>query len=492
VSAPCGAGYHAPVSEAQELQHHHHLERAREQIIDLLDRQEVERELVSRSGAGQPDVVSQLVARQQRAQLEGKLALLHPADVAFILEGLPPDSRERAWSLVRPERRGAVLLETGEAVLRALLGDMAPEQIAAVVRNLDPDDIAELLAPLPGELRQQVLAMLDRADQAEVRSVLSFPEGSVGAAMNLDYLSIRDDASIEAVLRLLRRQNRRGRELSQLIVTDRAGQLRGTLELDQLLTAEPEQEVRAVMNANPSFFYTDDRITEAVLAFEKYDLLAAPVVNLHKQVVGRLPVDAVVDAISERAQSEGLRQVGLSEEEDLFAPALQSGRRRWPWLFLNLCTAFVSSRVIGAFEPIIAQLVALAALMPMVASIGGNTGTQTMALVIRGLALGQLGPAQLRQMILKETKIATMNGALWGCVLGIVTLAIYREFKLSVVIAAAVLLNLLVAATAGVMIPLGLHKFGRDPVMGSGVMLTALTDSMGFFIFLGLAALFLV
>lgn len=480
------------MSEAQERLHHSHLERAREQIIDLLTRQAVERGLVNRSEVSNQDVVAQLVARQQQAQLEGKLGLLHPADIAFILEALPPDVRETAWGLVRPERRGAVLLETNEAVLRALLGDMRPEEVAAVVRHLDSDDIAELLSEMKEDERQAVLERLDRDDQAEVRSVLSFPEDSVGSMMDLDFLSIREDASLEAVLRLLRRQKKLPAEINQLIVVDRAGHLRGVLSLDQLLLSDPEMEVRDVMTAEPTFFYTGDAIEDAVTAFEKYDLISAPVVNLHKQVVGRIPVDAVVDAIKERAQSESLRQVGLSADEDLFAPVVQSAKNRWPWLALNLCTAFLASRVIGAFEGIIVQLVALAALMPMVASIGGNTGNQTVALVIRGLALDQLGPTQLRKMFSKEFAIATINGALWGSVLGVATLALYHQWPLALVIAVAVLLNLWVAAVAGVLIPLTLQRFGRDPVMGSSVLLTAFTDSMGFFIFLALAAVFLV
>ena len=485
--------YHPRMSDtAQERLHHSHLERAREQIIDLLTRQAVERELVSRSEVSKQDVVAQLVARQQQAALETKLAQLHPADIAFILEALPPDVRETAWALVKPDRRGAVLLETNEAVLRALLGDMRPEEIAAVVRHLDSDDIAELLTELPEELSQAVLLKLDRDDQAEVRSVLSFPEGSVGSMMDLDFLSIREDTSMEAVLRLLRRQKKLPAEINQLIVIDRAGHLRGVLSLDQLLLSDPEKEVREVMTADPTFFYTGDDIDDAVSAFEKYDLISAPVVNLHKQVVGRIPVDAVVDAIKARAQSESLRQVGLREEEDLFAPVMASAKNRWPWLALNLLTAFVASRVIGAFEDIIVQLVALAALMPIVASIGGNTGNQTVALVIRGIALDQLGPTQLRKMFSKEFAIASINGALWGSVLGVVTLALYQNAPLALVIAAAVLLNLWVAAAAGVLIPLTLQRFGRDPVMGSSVLLTAFTDSMGFFIFLALAAVFLV
>jgi magnesium transporter len=300
------------------------------------------------------------------------------------------------------------------------------------------------------------------------------------------------DTTLEAVHRLLRRRHQLPPHTNQIFVVDAENALIGLLPVSKLLLEEPETLVADAMTRDPVFFYTDDALKIAMDAFQKYDWISAPVVNLHRQLVGRLVVDTVLEEVKQRAAAETLRQAGLSEDEDLFGPVFQSAQNRWPWLALNMCTAFIASRVIGAFEPIIAQLVALAALMPMVASIGGNTGTQTMALMIRGLALDQLGSSQLRQMFIKEISVAAINGALWGSVLGGATLMIYRNFWLSVVIAAAMLLNLLVAATAGVLIPLTMHRFGRDPVMGSGVMLTALTDSAGFFIFLGLAALFLI
>ncbi|HEX4872708.1 MAG TPA: magnesium transporter [Nevskiaceae bacterium] len=480
------------MTEPLSRPHHRHLEQARAQVIALLSRQSLERGLVSRSEGGKADVVSQLVERQHQAALAQRLAHFHPADIAFVLESLAPDARDLAWSLVGAQRRGAVLLETAPAVRRALIAAMPAEDVAAAVAPLDSDDIADLLEGLPTEARQGVMAQLDSADQAEVRSVLSFPEGSVGAAMSLDFITVREDATLEAVQRLLRRRRELPPHTSQLIVVDRENHLRGLLPVSRLVLGEPEALVGAEMTRSPVFFYTDDRMRDAVSSFEKYDLTAAPVVNLHEQVVGRLTVDTVVDEIQERVASESLRQVGLSEEEDLFAPVMASARNRWPWLGLNLATAFLASRVIGAFEDLIVQLVALAALMPIVASIGGNTGNQTVALVIRGLALGQLAPTQLRKMFSKELAIATVNGLLWGGVLALFTLLFYRDGDLAVVIAVAVLLNLWVAASAGVLVPVTLHHFGRDPVMGSSVILTGLTDSMGFFIFLGLAGLFLL
>jgi magnesium transporter len=478
---------------AEARPHHRHLEQARSQVIELLSRQAVEKELVSRSGNRRQDVVAQLVERQHQAALEQRLAHFHPADIAFVLESLAPEARAMAWALVKPDRRGAVLLEASDTVRRSIVLGLSPDEISAVVRTLDSDDIADLVGSLPDELRHAVVERLDRADQAEVRSVLSFPDGTVGAMMDLDFIAVREDASLEAVLRLLRRKKTLPEHSNQLIVVDRNNVLRGVLALDRLLLEDPDARVADVMAAQPTYFYTDDSAREAIAAFEKYDLISAPVVNLHRQVVGRLTVDAVVDEINARAQIESLRQVGLSEEdEDLFAPVVASARRRWPWLVLNLLTAFFASRVIGAFEEIIAALVALATIGISVASIGGNTGNQSVALVIRGLALNQLGPAQLRQILLRELKINAINDAVWGAALGLVTLVLYRDASLAVVIAAALLLNMLVAAMIGVLAPVALQRFGRDPAMGSSIILTATTDSMGFFIFLGLAALVLV
>ena len=479
---------------AENHPHHRHLEQSRAQVIELLSRQAVERELLTRSEAGsKQDVVAQLVARQQLAALAQRLDHFHPADIAFVLESLPLEARQMAWEMVRPERRGAVLIETVDSVRRSLIVDMPVEEIASLVAPLDSEDIADVLAELPGDRRQQVLEKLDRTDQAEVRSVLSFPEGTAGAIMDLDFVSVREDASLEAVHRLLRRRKQLPAHTNQLFVVDRSNHLLGLLPLSKLLLEEPEELVGAVMNQNPVYFYTDDPAREALDAFEKYDLISAPVVNLHKQVVGRVTVDTVVDEIRERAQTESLRQVGLSEaDEDLFAPVVVSAKRRWPWLAINLCTAFLASRVIGAFEHTIEVLVALATLMPIVASIGGNSGNQSAALVIRGLALGQLGSTQLRQTLTRELAIAGLNGSMWGAVLGFLTLTLYHDLKLALVIAAALMLNLMVAALIGVCAPVLLQRFGRDPAMGSSIILTASTDSMGFFIFLGLAAVFLV
>ncbi|PTU31685.1 magnesium transporter [Stenotrophobium rhamnosiphilum] len=473
--------------------HHRHLEQSREQIIELLSRQALERELVSRTDIQNQDVASQLLDRQHHAQLAQRLASFHPADIAFVLESLAPEAREMAWHLVSAEQRGAVLLEISDAVLPTLVGDMRPDEIVAAIRDLGPDEIADLVAELPDDVAPTVLAGLDRAEQFEVRSALSFPEGSVGAMMDLHYVSVREDATLEAVQRLLRRlKHDLPEENTDIFVVDRSNELRGKLSLEQLVLNEPEQSVNEVMTRAPTFFFTDDPIKDAVAAFEKYDLLSAPVVNLHQQVVGRITVDAVLDEINERAQSESLRQAGLSKEEDLYGPVLQSSRNRWPWLGLNLLTSFGASRVIGVFDNVIVQFTVLATLIPIIASLGGNTGTQTMSLVTRAMALDQLRSSQLRQTFIKEFLVALLNGSLWGAALALMTYAMYGKWEIALVIYGAMILQLLLAAMVGVAIPVVLRRIGRDPVMGSSVLLTATTDAMGFFIFLGLAAIFLL
>jgi magnesium transporter len=477
---------------SSERPHRRHLEQARAQVAELLSRQEVERSLVDRSPQRRPEVVSQLLGRQQQATLEQRLAALHPADIAYVLEGLPPHWRQRAWNLVRPARRGAVLLEASDVVRRALIQELSPDQIASLVQPLSAEDIADLLSSLDEERSQEVLAQLRQAEQVEVRSVLSFPEGSVGAAMVRDIVVAHEHATLQAVQRSLQRRKELPPHTNQLFVVDQQNRLRGLLPIAKLVLGQPDTVVRDGMNTDIVAFHTDDPMRDAISAFEKYDLVSAPVLNLHGQIVGRLTVDAVVDEINERAQTEVLRQVGLSrDDEDLYVPVRRAAARRWPWLALNVCTAVVASRVIGAFEPLIAQLSALAALMPIVASIGGNAGNQSVALTVQGFSLKETGRRELLRLLLREVSIAAINGLVWGLLLGMLAWLIYRDAALSGVLALALLLNLLVAATVGVLAPALLRRLGRDPMMGASIVLTASTDSLGFLLFLGLAALLL-
>jgi magnesium transporter len=475
-----------------ERTHHRHLEEARNQVLELLARQAVESDLTHRSQQRSHDVVIQLMERQHRAALEQLLARLHPADIAFVLENLPADARDQAWMRVRAELRGAVLLETSDAVRRALIRDLGCEEIATLVCALATEDIADLLSSLSEETRVQVIERLDQADRAEVRTLLAFPPESVGARMDLDVVSVHQDTTIESVQRLLRRRKELPAHTNEIFVVDGRNRPRGLLPLERLLLGDPQARVADEMRTDPVYFCTDDPMRDAVSAFEKYDLVSAPVVNLHDEIVGRLTVDAVVDEIALRSQSDQLRQVGLSsEDEDLAAPVGQSARRRWPWLAINLCTALLASRVIGAFEPVIDKLVALAALMPIVASIGGNAGNQSVALMLQSLSQAPLSGQDLRRFLGRELAIAALNGTVWGVVVAGVALILYQDPALACVLGVALLANLIVAAAIGVLTPALLRRADRDPAMGSSIILTAATDSLGFLIFLGLAALFL-
>jgi magnesium transporter len=406
-----------------------------------------------------------------------------------VLESLRLEQRMTAWQLIARERRGAVLLELEDAVRASLVTLLEEPELIGLGRQMDAEDFADLVEDLPRERVDAVLAQLGSEERAEVQSVLSFPEGSVGALMHLDVITVRADVTLEDAIASLRR---RGSVPPQLTVVDRNNVLQGTLPIDQLLVRDGGLRVSEVMDAEPKYFLTSDREDDAAEAFERYDLIAAPVVNLHKQVVGLLTVDKVLEQVKQDTFKQALSQVGLSEDEDLFAPIWQSGRKRLAWLGLNLLTAFVASRVVGGFEGSIAQLTALAALMPIVASIGGNTGNQTVALVIRALALSQLNAGNMLFLLRKELAIGAINGVLWGVVMAAATLLLYGSLGLAAVMATAMLLNMLVASAVGVLCPMVLDRMGRDPVMGSSILLTAITDSMGFFIFLALASLWLL
>lgn len=475
-----------------EAEHQQNLEATLQQINALLDRQARVHRLVEREQTRKHDLVQALVARQQEAELAMRLNRLHPADAAFVLESLPPENRETAWQLIQAERRGAILLELAPSVRESLLAGLNRNEIVNVAAQLDSVGLAGLVHDLPQDVAGDLLARLDPEGRAQVQSALNFPEGSVGALAEFNAVTVREDVTLEAVIRFLRLRKELPLHTNDLFVVDREGVLQGLLPLKLLVLKEGSTLVEQVMTREPVYFFTDDPARDAAAAFERYDLITAPVVNLHKHVVGRLTVDAVLDHVQQDAFKQSLSQVGLSEDENLFAPVRESARNRWPWLALNLFTAFIASRVIGVFENSIAQLAALAALMPIVASIGGNTGNQTVALVIRGIALKQIQPENLRFILRKECTVALFNGALWGGVMGVAVLMLYQKLTLALVMAAAMLLNMEVAALVGVLCPLLLHRFGRDPVMGSSILLTASTDSLGFFIFLGLASVFLL
>ncbi len=480
------------MTEEYDTLQHESLEEHLHQVQALLAKQRLVEDLVHRQEGPRQDLVESLVHKQNLAELQKKLDELHPADVAHILEALPLDERLLVWDLVKAERDGEILVEVSDSVRESLIASMDNSELLAAAGTLDTDEIADLAPDLPHDVIQELLTTLDAQKRARLQSALSFPEDSVGALMDFDMVTIRADVTLEVALRYLRRLGELPDQLDKLFVVERDDRLIGVLPLKRLLTADPEATVAAIMVEDFVSFQPDDDAHEAAQAFERYDLVMAPVVDTQKRLIGRLTVDAVVDYIRESADADMLSMAGLKEEEDLFSTVWRSAKNRWMWLAVNLATAFIASRVIGAFEGSIEKLAALAALMPIIAGIGGNTGNQTIALIIRGLALGQITQANAHRLIAKELAIALLNGLVWGSAVGAFAWLLYDNPALGGVMALAMLLNFIVAALAGIFIPMTLERLKRDPAIGSSVLLTFTTDSMGFFIFLGLATLILL
>lgn len=458
-------------------------------IQELLDRQAVVANLVERSPMQRHELVQSLVARQQSVELGRQIAQLHPADAALVLENLPLDRRLQLWALVEPARRGAVLLEVSDAVRDGLIEALGDTEILHAAQDLEADELAYLIPQLPEGLAPELLGARAAEDRAQVQQAMDFPEGTVGSLMRFDVLTAREDTSLDAVLRYLRRRGDLPGDTGVCMVVDRAMQLRGVLPLKALLVNPGATEAGEVMERDPLAFHTDDPLAGAAAAFERYGLISAPVVNAHGRLVGCLNVDEVLEYVKETSQRELLAQAGLPEDEDLYAPVIVSARNRWPWLALNLLLAFVASRVIGQFEGTIEKVVALAALMPIIANVGGNAGNQAMALMIRSLALNQLTQGRFRRMLSKEVMIGLLNGLVWGSVMALVTWLLYGDPILAGVMLAAMILTLLMAVATGVLVPYGLKSAGQDPALGSSILITGATDTLGFLIFLGLAAL---
>ena len=462
------------------------------QVVDLLHRHKLVEGLTHRQEGLHRDLVENLVHRQNLAELQRKLDELHSADVAHILEALPLADRLTVWQLVKAERDGDILLEVSDAVRESLIADMDDHEILAAAKEMDADELADLAPELPRDVVLELMESLDAQQRERVRSALSYEDDQVGALMDFEMVTIREDVSLEVVLRYLRRLKELPGHTDKLFVVDYDGVLKGVLPIKRLLVNDPDKQVGEVMASDPVSFQPGEDAHDAAQAFERYDLISAPVVDGEGRLIGRLTIDEMVDLIREESESEVLNMAGLREEEDIFASVWKSVGNRWAWLAINLITAFIASRVIGLFEGSIEKLVALAALMPIVAGIGGNSGNQTITMIVRALALDQVSTGNTSRLMRKELGVALINGVLWGGVIGVVAYLLYGSWSLGLVMTGAMTLNLLLAALMGVLIPMTLMRAGRDPAMGASVMITAMTDSGGFFILLGLATLFLL
>ena len=433
-----------------------------------------------------------LIHEQNLSELQDLLDILHPADIAYILESLPLDERLVVWEMVKADRDGEILLETSDAVRETLIATMDSSALVAATGQLDADEIADLAPDLPSDVLDDLFQNLPIEEREQLRAAMSYPEDAVGALMDFDMVTVRGDVTLEVVLRYLRRLEELPDHTDQLFVVDRKEKLIGVLPINVLLINNPDAKVSEMMSKKMTKLHPDDKAQQATHAFERYNLITAPVVDTNDKLLGRVTVNEVMDFIREESENEALNLAGLREEEDLFAPVWKSIKNRWMWLAINLATAFIASRVIGVFEGSIEKLVALAALMPIIASIGGNSGNQTITMIVRALALGHLNPSNARKLFAKEIGVSAVNGLVCGSVVGLFAFLIYDNVSLSLVMTMAMTLTFLLAAILGVLVPLTLYKFGRDPATGSNVVVTAVIDSGGFFIFLGLATILLI
>ena len=417
---------------------------------------------------------------------------LAPAEIGNLLESLPPGKRVVVWGLVDPEDDGEVLVHVGDEVRESLLADMDPDEIIAAVEDLDIDDLADLVEDLPDTVIDEVLKSMDRENRERLEQVLSYPEDTAGRLMNPDVVTVRADVNVDVVLRYLRLRGELPDHTDHLFVVSRRHQYLGRLSLASLVTHDDSTPINRLIDDEQPAIAVEDSADAVARQFTDHDWISAPVVDDNNILLGRITIDDVVDIIREQAEHQALGAAGLDEDEDLFSPVSRAFRRRLTWLGINLGTAFLASSVVGRFEGTIEKIVALAVLMPIVAGMGGNAGTQVLALMVRGLALGQVGASNVRVLLWKELRVALMNGLSLGLVLGIIVFLWFHDLPLSLVIGTALTINLLSAATAGVMVPLTLKRMGFDPALAGGVILTTVTDVMGFLSFLGLATVVLL
>ena len=415
---------------------------------------------------------------------------LHPAEIASLIESLPPARREIVWEFVDPEIEGDVLIELNEEVRAELIGGMDAEELIAATEGMEVDDLADLIGDLPETLNERVLQSMDAQDRERLSAVMGFEQDSAGGLMNLDAITVRPDVTLEVVLRYLRMRGEMPARTDQLFVVNRHDKFRGALDLTRLLTEEPEKTVGEVMDASVEGISPETPAGEVAKLFEDRDLVSAAVVSDGK-LLGRITVDDVVDVIREEADHSVMSMAGLGEAEDMFAGVLPSARRRAVWLSINLATAFLAANVVGLFEATIEKVVALAVLMPIVASMGGIAGSQTLVLIIRGLALGQIEQSNARWLLLREILVGLLNGLGLASAVAVAAGIWFEEWTIGLIIFAALLINLLAAALAGVGVPLTLKRMGIDPALAGGVILTTVTDTVGFASLLGLGTLFL-
>ena len=434
------------------------------------------------------DQLNEALAEEDVAAIRELLRDMPAFDIADLLESLPSQDREQVWWLIDPEVAGDVLSHAQESVRMSLLELMQPQDVVDATSSLDADDAADIIQDLPDALIESVLLTMDDQDRQRLSSVLSYPEDTAGGLMNLDVIPVRADVSLDVVSRFLRRRNEIPDGTDALMVVDRENKYLGILPLSALFLNDTNSTVGECMNSETEAIPANQSSSDVAKLFEQRDFVSAPVVDEANHLLGRITVDDIIDVIQEETEQTFRRMAGI-DEHDIFAPIISSARRRAVWLGVNLITAFIAAAVIGRFEATIQQLVALAVLMPIVASMGGVAGIQTLTITVRGLALGQVGRTNFRALLNKELGISLLNGILWAVVVALLAYVWFGNGTISIIIGIAMVITLALGAVAGAVIPLMLKQMGIDPAVAGGVLLTTVTDVVGFLSFLGLATL---
>ncbi|RCU49097.1 MULTISPECIES: magnesium transporter [Corallincola] len=417
---------------------------------------------------------------------------LPPADIADLIEASTPQERQVIWKLLKEKHRGEVLSELAEDVAGDFLENMAPKELAEVTADLDTDDIADILQQLPATLTAQVLHSMRAQDRQRVERVLGYSDDVAGGLMNTDTVSVRPHVTVKTALRYFRQLPALPQIFDSLLVVNTDDRLLGSVSVNSLLTADPSTEIKALMDEEPVSINVDMASMKVALLFEKRDLVSAPVVDGDGCLLGRITVDDIVDLYRDEAENHIMERAGMDAEQDTFAPVMKTQRRRAVWLSINLVAAFMAAAVIGLFEATIEQFVALAVLQPIVASMGGIAGNQSLAIMIRAQVLGQINRGNIGWLFSREVRAGLLNGVLFSVLVGVIAWFWFEHAALSWVIAMALVVNLFIAAVAGVLTPMLLQRFKIDPALAGGVLVTTLTDVGGFFTFLGLATIILV
>ena len=431
--------------------------------------------------------------RDQITSIQQTLTSLHPSEIARLLESLTPGKRKIIWQLVDQDDEGDVLKELVEDVRQNLIGEMDATELIAATQDMELDDLADLLVDLPETVTEQVITALDRQDQIRLESVMSYDEDTAGGLTNPGIISVRRGITIEVLIRYLKRLNKLPEHTNYIYIVNRNDEYLGALKLVDLFLEDKNKPIETIMDESVKAMLADVDVKQVAIDFQNLDLISMPVIDEKNRLLGQITVDDVVDVIQDQVNSEIFNMAGLDDEDDIFAPVILSTKRRAVWLGMNLITAFVVAGAIGLFQEILQQIVILAVLMPIVASMGGVAGNQTLILVIRGIAMGKIQRSNARKLLVKESSVALLNGLTWSIVVSVLAVVLFQTtWEIGLIVGAAMLLNIFASAIAGVAIPFLLKKMGIDPALAGGVLMITLTDVLGFVTFLGLATLFLL